>query len=62
MTAATRAAFPVTSLGAALLMLAGGLLATIAFALYGQWLAPMLDPAWRLAPEPLATQSLEARM
>jgi hypothetical protein len=48
--------FPVTSLGAVLLMLAAGLLATLAFGIY----APALAPSWRLAPEPLATQSLEA--
>lgn len=60
MAMATRSLFPVTSLGAFLLMLAGGLLATIGFDLYGQWLAPLVEPSWRLAPEPLAAQSLQA--
>lgn len=40
-----------------LLMLVGGLLATVAFDLFGQWLSPTLGYA-RLAPVPLATQTL----
>lgn len=45
---------------AGLLLLAlAGLAATIAFDLFGQWLSPTLGFA-RLAPEPLATQSIQA--
>ncbi|WP_211100044.1 hypothetical protein [Acuticoccus kandeliae] len=55
----TPARFPVVNLSGAVAMLAGGLLATIVFDLFGQWLTPTLGYA-RLAPVPLATQSLEA--
>lgn len=43
---------------AILLMLVGGLAATIAFDLFGQWLTPTLGFA-RLAPEPLAAQTIQ---
>ncbi|MBJ3774980.1 hypothetical protein JCR33_04730 [Acuticoccus sp. 2012] len=39
-------------------MLVGGLVATVAFDLFGQWLTPTLGFA-RLAPVPLATQTLQ---
>ncbi|MCF3936576.1 hypothetical protein L1787_24595 [Acuticoccus sp. M5D2P5] len=55
----THPRFPVTSLSGTIVMLAGGLLATIVFDLFGQWLTPTLGFA-RLAPVPLATQSLQA--
>lgn len=60
MTIAERPVFPVRSLGGLLLLLAGGLLATLAFDLYGGALAPAVAPTWRLAPEPLAVQTLLA--
>lgn len=39
-------------------MLVAGAVATVAFDLFGQWLTPTLGFA-RLAPEPLATQTLQ---
>ncbi len=41
-----------------LILLMGGVLATAAFDLFGQWLTPTLGFA-RLAPEPLAAQTLQ---
>jgi len=56
--AADRISMPATTAGGFLLMLVGGLLATIAFDVFGQWLTPTLGFA-RLAPVPLATQTLQ---
>jgi hypothetical protein len=42
---------------AVFVLLVAGLVATVAFDLFGQWLSPTLGFA-RLAPEPLATQTL----
>lgn len=50
-------ALPAATPGGFLTMLVGGLIATVAFDLFGQWLTPTLGFA-RLAPEPLATQTL----
>lgn len=54
----TRIFMPAAGLGTWGLLVVGGIAATLAFDLFGQWLSPALGFA-SLAPVPLATQTLQ---
>ncbi|XWN30740.1 MAG: hypothetical protein ROR55_25275 [Devosia sp.] len=57
--AQSRPAFlPAVSASSLLFMVVAGVVATLAFDVFGQWLSPTLGFA-RLAPEPLAAQTLQ---